>query len=166
VDRSPLIRSRRPCRTQRGSGLIDVLIAMLVLSGAVASLAQLQSVALREAAEARAHSEAALLARAKLDELRAYSQLTAGTLGTHGSDDINGVTFFHRSWTASPRYFCEPDAPPSMAPCASGTLPPQPALLALSVVIAWQDRDGGSQRFVLDSDVAAPFSRGPPHPAS
>lgn len=139
---------------------------MLVLSGAVASLAQLQAVALREAAEARARSEAALLARAKLDELRAYSQITVGTPGGDGSDEIDGVTFFHRSWTASRRYFCEPDAPPSLAPCASGPLPTQPALFALSVTIAWQDRDGASQRFVLDSDVAAPFSRAPPHPAS
>lgn len=166
MDRSPLIRLRPSCRAQSGSGLIDVLVAMLVLSGAVASLAQMQSVALREAAEARARSEAALLARAKLDELRAYAQLPVGTSGIDASDEIVGVESFHRSWTASPRYFCEPDAPPSITPCTSSLLPPQFALLALSVTIAWQNRDGGSQRFRLDSNVAAPISRGPPHPAS
>jgi type II secretory pathway pseudopilin PulG len=165
VDRSPLICPRPPRHAQRGSGLIDVLVAMLVLSGAVAGLARLQALALREAAEARARSEAAMLARAKLDELRAYSQLAVGTLGIDGSDEIAGVESFHRSWTASPRYFCEPDAPPSITPCASGLSPPQPALLALSVTIGWQDRDGDPRRFVLDSNVAAPISRGPPHPA-
>lgn len=166
MDRSPLIRLRSSRRAQRGSGLIDVLVAMLVLSGAVASLAQLQSVALREAAETRARSEAALLARAKLDELRTYAQLPVGTPGMDASDEIVGVESFHRSWTASPRYFCERDAPPSATPCTSGLLPPQPALFALSVTIAWQDRDGDPQRFVLDSNAAAPISRGPPRPAS
>ncbi|WP_133879424.1 type IV pilus modification PilV family protein [Panacagrimonas perspica] len=145
--------------------MIDVLVAMLVLSGAVAGLAQLQAVALREAAEARARSEAALLARAKLDELRAYSPLTTGTRGIDESDDVAGVASFHRSWTVSRQYFCDPDAPPSITPCASDPSPPQPALLALRVTVAWQDRDGVSQRFVLDSNVAVPISRGPPRPA-
>lgn len=162
MDRSPLIRPRSSVRAQRGSGLIDVLIAMLVLSGAVASLAQLQAVSLREAADARARSEAALLARAKLDELRADSQSTADATGMQGSDEIAGVNFFHRSWSASQRYFCEPDAPPSITPCASGSLPPQPALFALSVIVAWQDRDGGSRRFVLESDAATPAPAPPP----
>lgn len=140
------------------------MIAMLVLSGAVAGLAQLQAVSLREAAEVRARSEAALLARAKLDELRASSRSAIGTTGMFGSDEIVGANFFRRSWTASQRSFCEPDAPPSIAPCTSGPVPPQPALFALSVIIAWQDRDGVSQRFVLESDAAAPSIPRPPPP--
>jgi hypothetical protein len=157
---------------QRGGGLIDVLMAMGVLSGAVASLAQLQAFTFRECAEARLRSVATLLARAKLDDLRAYSQLAAGPPGVFAFDEIandgggtedddgrlrlaagsvlvDGVRF-ERSWTAAPRWFCAADAPPADLSCA-----PRPSLIALTVVIAWTDRKGQPQRVILEGSLAA-----------
>jgi hypothetical protein len=159
-------------RAQRGGGLIDVLMAMGVLSGAVASLAQLQAFTFRECADARLRSVATLLARAKLDDLRAYSQLAAGPPGVFAFDEIgndsggtedgegrlrlaagsvlvDGVPF-ERSWTAAPRSFCAADAAPIDSPCTS-----RPSLLALTVVIAWTDREGRPQRVVLEGSAAA-----------
>ena len=118
-------RRARSTRGQRGAGLIDVLLAMSVLSGAVASLAQLQAFTFRECAEARLRSVAILLARAKLDDLRAFSQLAAGPAGVFSFDEIGAASGgtedgdgglrlpagavsvdgvrFDRSWTAAPR---------------------------------------------------------------
>ena len=174
-------------RGQRGAGLIDVLVAMGVLSGAVASLAQLQALVFRECAETRLHSVATLLARAKLDDLRAYSQLAAGGPGVFGHAEItndgggtedaegrlhvppgavvvDGIRF-ERSWTASPRYFCGPDVPPTATACS-----PQPDLLSLTVVVSWVDRDGRTQRVALEGSTiatdalsgAAPIAAEPP----
>lgn len=172
---------------QRGAGLIDVLLAMGVLAGAVASLAQLQAFVFRECAETRLHSVAMLLARAKLDDLRAYSQRNAGGPGVFGhaeitsdgggSEDAEGRLHvpagavlvdgirFQRNWTASPRYFCAPDAPPTAMACSS-----QPDLMSLTVVVSWTDRDGRTQHVTLEGSAiatealagAAPMAPEPP----
>lgn len=172
-------------RDQQGGGLIDVLVAMVVLSGAVASLAQLQSVAFRDSADARLRSVATLLARAKLDDLRAYSQLASGAPGIFGYDEIandgGGTedgegrlrlaagpvlidgTRFERSWTAAPRFFCAADSPPTDVSCAS-----RPPLLALSVIVAWTDHQGRAQRTVLEGSATAlaPLSGAAPYPSA
>jgi hypothetical protein len=162
---------------QRGGGLIDVMVAMGVLSGAVAGLARLQAVAFRETSEARMRSVATMLARAKLDDLRTYSQVAPGAPGVFGFDEISndrggsedaegrlriaaGPVLiddirFERSWSAAPRYFCSEDAPLTGLPCTSGPAPSRPSLMALTVVIAWDDRDGRSQRVELDGTAAA-----------
>lgn len=162
---------------QRGGGLIDVMVAMGVLSGAVAGLARLQAVAFRETSDARMRSVATMLARAKLDDLRTYSQLAVGAPGIFGFDEISndrggsedaegglrapagGVLIddirFERSWSAAPRYFCGADAPLTSVACTSDPAPPRPSLLSLTVVIAWQDRDGRSQRVALEGTAAA-----------
>lgn len=174
---------------QRGAGLIDVLIAMGVLSGAVAGLAQLQAVALRESADARLRSVAMMLARAKLDDLRAYAQLAVGAPGTFGYDEIandgGGTedaegrlhlpagpvlvdgTRFERSWTAAPLHFCTVDAPPATLPCPAGSMPSRPSLLSLTVVISWTDREGSAQRVVLEGSAAAlaPLFGAAPYPS-
>jgi hypothetical protein len=159
-------------RHQRGAGLVDVLVAMVLLSAAVASLAQLQAVAFGEYAETRLRSMATTLARAKLDDLRAYSQLDAGAPGVFGYDEITtdgggtedgegrlrlpagtveiDGTRFERRWSAAPRYFCAPDAPPTDLPCAS-----RPALLALTVVVAWSDREARPRQVVLEGSAVA-----------
>lgn len=157
---------------QRGAGLIDVLVAMGVLSGAAASLAQLQAFAFRQCAEARLHSVATLLARAKLDDLRAYSQRAGDGPGIFGFEDITsdgggtedgegrlhlpaGVVLvdgvrFERSWTAAPRFFCVTDAPPTDTTCAS-----RPDFLSLTVVVSWTDREGRKQRVALEGSAIA-----------
>ena len=162
---------------QRGGGLIDVLVAVGLLSGAVASLARLQAVALREAGDARLRSVATLLARAKLDDLRAYSQLATGGPGLFGYDEIaSGAggtedaegrlrlpaepvlvdgTRFERSWTAVPMYYCDADAPPTRLPCAGEAAPSRPSLISLTVVIAWIDREGETRRVALEGSAAA-----------
>ena len=183
MDGPPMKRRAGSVRGQRGAGLIDVLLAMSVLSGAVASLAQLQAFTFRECAEARLRSVAILLARAKLDDLRAFSQLAAGPAGVFSFDEIGAASGgtedgdglrlpagavsvdgvrFDRSWTAAPRYFCAEDAAPTDIACA-----PQPALVALTVVVAWTDRSGQRQRVVLEGSAAAldPLSGVAPSPS-
>ncbi|MCC2657260.1 MAG: hypothetical protein K0Q76_2368 [Panacagrimonas sp.] len=175
---------------QRGGGLIDVLIAMGVLSGAVAGLARLQAVAFRESADARLRSVATLLARAKLDDLRAYAQLAVGAPGTFGYDeianDVGGTedvdgqlrlpagsvpvdgTRFERSWTSTPLYFCSGDAPPTTLPCTGPAMPSRPTLRSLTVVIAWTDREGIAQRVRLEGSAAAlePLFGAAPYPST
>lgn len=77
---------------QQGVGLIDVLVGLVVISFGVLGLAQLQSVVMREGGSAKSRSVAVQLARAKLDDLRSYTQL-ADIGGTPGSACATAPTF-------------------------------------------------------------------------
>jgi prepilin-type N-terminal cleavage/methylation domain-containing protein len=56
--------------SSRGFSLVEVMVASAILAGAVLSIAQVMTVAIRSTASARGMSEATLLAWQKVDELR------------------------------------------------------------------------------------------------
>jgi type IV pilus modification protein PilV len=88
---------------QRGIGLIEVLIAAVVIAVGLMSLASLQGELMHSSGESKARSEAVKLAEEKLEEFRNNISksdfdldLGAGT----GNDSINGSNAtFARSWT-------------------------------------------------------------------
>jgi Tfp pilus assembly protein PilV len=149
-------------RLSRGVGLIDVLIAMLVLAGGAIGLAKLQSVSFREGTIARTNSIAQQLAQAKLDDLRSFTQLPAGGNGVFGYAEIGNnlggaelddgtlrlpsgaVTLsnetFQRTWTASPRYFCEGQTLQQTANCAPPKARPDAFVINVTVTFG-----GGTQ---------------------
>ncbi|SHH79562.1 type IV pilus modification PilV family protein [Ferrimonas marina] len=63
----------RPVQTCRGFGLIEVLVAVLVIGFGVVALAQLQGTFVKSAAQTSQREVALHLARAKLDDLRSFS---------------------------------------------------------------------------------------------
>lgn len=74
-------RSRPPVRQPRGIGLIEVLIAVLVLSFGLLALGALQAASIRAAAESRARTAGTFLAQEKLEELRVFAALLADADG-------------------------------------------------------------------------------------
>lgn len=75
-------RSRPPVRQPRGIGLIEVLIAVLVLSFGLLALGALQAASIRAAAESRACTAGTFLAQEKLaEELRVFAALLADADG-------------------------------------------------------------------------------------
>jgi type IV pilus modification protein PilV len=94
----------------RGFSLIEVLIAVVMLSFGLLALAALQTRLIQASAEAKAQSVAISLAKDKLEELRSYTSLAAYRALDSGSDpstdprlvdasgSLGGVTFT-RSWT-------------------------------------------------------------------
>lgn len=78
MELSPTLRAPRG---QRGIGLIEVLIALLILAFGFLALASLQGAATRSAADARARAAATFLAQEKLEELRTFAALEADADG-------------------------------------------------------------------------------------
>jgi type IV pilus assembly protein PilV len=66
-----IARVRNPRRHQSGVGLIEVLVAMVVLAFGLLGVAALQATALRSSQSALDHSQAAIQTYAMMDRLRA-----------------------------------------------------------------------------------------------
>lgn len=163
-------------RYSRGVGLIDVLIAMLVLAGGVAGLAKMQAVVLKEGDTSKARSIAMQLATAKLDDLRSFTQTDAGTGGVFGYDEIAsnaggaenvdgslqlpsgalppvGNVTFTRTWTAEGRYYCGFNAAATASNCAAPANKARPDFYAITVNIAWTDADGAARNVALNGSA-------------
>ena len=73
----------------RGFSLIEVLIAVVLLSFGLLALAALQTRLIQASAEAKAQSVAISLAKDKLEEIRSYTSITAYRALDSGSDPAN-----------------------------------------------------------------------------
>lgn len=130
---------------QRGIGLIEVLVAILVLAIGLVGIAALQGNLLKSGNNAKARAIATALAQEKIEDLRSFTQLVSGSSGTFGwaeigtntggtenadgtlripnstvtstsgSSNISGVTF-NRTWTSTNYYSPPvPDSTPVLA---------------------------------------------------
>ncbi len=167
---------RAPPDRMRGAGLIDVLIAMLVLMGGVAGLARLQAVSLRDSSASLARGNAARLAQTKLDDLRSFTQLEAGEKGIFGYDEIGvdaggaengdgtlrissgavvvGNTRFSRRWQVRPLYACT-NGEMATIPCSESPSGARPDLYALSIILSWNSVEGTSDMLTLEGSARA-----------
>ena len=80
-----------------GFSLIEVLIAVVVLSFGILALAALQSNLIKSSTEARAQSVALALAKDKLEQMRSFESLTdyyalTDSSGTESISNTNGGT--------------------------------------------------------------------------
>ncbi len=162
---------------QRGIGIIEVLVALLVVAVGVVGLARFQGAFLRDGNTAKSRAIAAQLAREKLDDLKSFTQLNTGAAGVFGyaeiGNDLGGAeqangtlrlangavslsnTSYQRSWTASPRYYCGNNLAPTVANCAGAAAKTRPDFMALKVTITWTDQDGAAKTLALDDVVAS-----------
>ena len=72
-----------PRKTQKGAGLIEVLVSMLILSTGLLGMAALQTVALRNGQSAQSRSMAGILSNSITDAMRA--NVTAARSGAYNS---------------------------------------------------------------------------------
>jgi len=134
-----------PPRRQRGATLLEALVAFLVLSLGMLSMARLQNQLRQHADVARQRSEAVRLAQEDLEGLRAFSTISAG--GGAAFDDIasgtRGVAALNQQ-ALNTRYELRRDV-------SSGD---SARLKAATVTVAWADRSGDAQQVVIDSVIA------------
>lgn len=173
--------NHKPSSSQKGFGLIEVLIALVVLSVGMLAISSLQVEYLSSGNEAKLRSVATKVAQEKLNDLRTFAQLEAGAAGTFGYEEIGGNTGglenddgtlinqsgtvetpqqnFTRNWTVTNYYY-----PPTgaQAVIASdwdsdtwGTIPERPHFKAVSITVAWTDRDGETQTITTSGAIAA-----------
>jgi len=80
------------CRKQSGASLLEVLIALLILSIGLLGLAGLQAASLRHTHEAQLRSQATWLAMDMLERMRANQQELDAYTGTHANVPCMGST--------------------------------------------------------------------------
>ena len=122
-------------RSEGGFATIEALVAMLIMSFGMLALVSMQNTFSLTADAAKLRSEATRLAQQKLDELRAFEQVVAGTgkfsfnanviSSTSNTQEtltpVSNTTFL-RSWTVTPN--------------STGTYK------SINVTMAWADRQG------------------------
>ena len=79
-----------PRKTQKGAGLIEVLVSMLILSICLLGMAALQTVALRNGQSAQSRSMAGILSNSITDAMRA--NVTAARGGAYNSSSCTVST--------------------------------------------------------------------------
>lgn len=161
------ISSHKNFTRQRGFGLLEVMIAVVVLSVALLALGGLHAQIIKSANDAKLKTLATSLATEKIDDLRSYGATSADSTFTY--DTINssssstpggnaGNTFqsdanvaFTRSWFTTSLYVCG-DSAPSTSNCSTPKSTPDMKLLNVS--ITWTDVEGDAQSVALQSIIS------------
>lgn len=167
-------------RTRRGFSLIEVLVAVVILSVGLLALAALQINIVRSSADAKSRSTALSLAQEKLEQAREFRSrgsdqtncpaTTAATwperyscVGPSASPETMtvGGTTFSRTWTVG-RYVFDEDAG-SFASTAVGTADTALAtglragteFKRIDVTVGWTDAEGDNRLVTVTDSVSA-----------
>lgn len=167
----PMITSAVGTRPARGISLIEVLIALVVLSTGILALTLLQLTITRSAAEAKAQSFAVGYAQQALEQVRAqslslasYNSLAdqASPVAVPGSTEATGNAYtIQRTVT---RYVQSSDAAlcnPSAVPCfiqdvvdvGTGSLD-EPEFKAVTMVVQWTAADNSTKTIRMTDNIS------------
>jgi len=133
-------------KTQKGIGLIEVLITTVVVAVGLLAVASLQGKFVSSSGESKMRSEALVLAEQKLEQFRntvvitntnvpatGYNNiLAAGSFADTGNPIVGTNASFTRSWTIT-------DVTPPVPPFAAG----DPSLKRVSVQVGWDGNGDG-----------------------
>jgi Tfp pilus assembly protein PilV len=133
-------------RRQRGIGLLEALIAFLVLSLGMLAIARMQGQMRLSAEVARQRSEAVRLAQEDIESLRAFSVLAAAS-GARSFDAIASET---RTVDAAAGYATNTTYLVTRQIDNAAALSAKQA----RVTVSWTDRHGGAQQAALASLIA------------
>ena len=133
-------------RKQFGATLLEALVAFLVLSLGMLSMARLQTQLRLHSDVARQRSEAVRLAQEELEQLRAFGSLAQGAGVASFADIAAGVRSVAslNQVALNTRY--------ELTRRIDGS--ESPRIKSASVSVEWADRSGELQRVVLDSVIA------------
>lgn len=144
---------------QAGFTLIEALIALLVMSFGMLALAGMQMTMTRSSDVAKQRSEAVRLAQLKIEELRSFDGVTAGTF-TYGTNVV-GSTAPHE--TICPTCAAPLDATTNTTFTRSWTVTRSDGVTAatatdaqkwINVLVTWTDRTNQAQQVRLQSVIA------------
>jgi Tfp pilus assembly protein PilV len=127
-------------RRQRGTSLLEALVAFLVLSLGMLTVARVQTQLRLHADVARQRSEAVRLAQEDLETLRDFAAIAVGA-GTRSYDAIASASRTVDTDAGNTRYVVARQIDPADAPHAKSAI----------VTVSWSDRSGGAQQVVLNS---------------
>lgn len=160
--------ARHGSRFARGFSLIEVLIAVVVLSFGLLALTALQARLMQASSEAKAQSIAIALAKAKLEELRAYSSLddyraltssTAAESISDSSGNLGGVNY-RRQWVVD-RYAWPragggfDNSVPLTGALNTTTYAENNEFKTIRVEVTWTDANGSDRTVVMEDAIAA-----------
>ena len=128
-------------RAQRGSSLVEALVAFLVLSLGMIAIARLQGHLRLDADVARQRSEAVRLAQQDMETLRGFATLAAAAGAPRSFDAIESTS---RVVDAGTAYQFDRQIDATALPHAK----------AASITVGWTDRSGGAQQVALHSIIA------------
>lgn len=158
------LRQKTLRRLQLGAGMLEVLVALVILSAGVLGHMRFQRVAYREVGLSAAQMTASELAAEKIDDLRAFATLPT-TTGLDAFQDIatdaggslpagsvsTGANTFNRGWSVVNWYY------PAAGAALTTTAPagnPLPDLKEVRVSLSWVDRNNEVQTVSLSSLIA------------
>ena len=133
-------------RRQRGTTLLEALIAFLVLTLGMLTVARVQTHLRLNADVARQRSEAVRLAQEDLESLRAYAVLAAAS----GVRSYEGIASHTRTVDSDTGYATDTSYLVARAIDAGG----MPDAKDASVTVSWTDRGGSAQQVTLSSVIA------------
>lgn len=170
-----------------GFSLVEVMVALLIVSTGVVGVVSLQSSILTSEKNGDLRQVALRLGSAKLDDLRSFIDiedkigqfdyneiadnaggvLVAGDIQVAISTKIGDAHTFNRQWRVTDQYYVDTDGDGSKdtwVTAASSDAPsPLPATASqklVSVVVAWTDIDGDTKQVNIQGSLApVPFSR-------
>jgi prepilin-type N-terminal cleavage/methylation domain-containing protein len=157
------VRVLKSIPLQKGFGLLEVLITIVVLGVSMVALAKLQGILLQEGSYAKARSVALNLAQGKLEDLRGFSRLKAvgnGTfayaeIGENGEDNVtvsDKDVIYNRTWTVTSYYYC-PGKNVDENNCDEPYEKSYPDFKVVKVTVTWGDSENESVR--LESVISA-----------
>ncbi|MDP5293026.1 type II secretion system protein [Oceanimonas sp. CHS3-5] len=146
-------------KRQHGFGLIEVMLAFIIVAATAGTLLQLNKTYLEYSRDGRSREVAMRLAESKLDELRRFQSRTGFDAIANGSDSVSLDDIdYNRDWAVT-------DYAWNSASSAWGT--PSPSVQdtgkkQVAVTVNWTDV-GEAQSFALDSVISpnTPASGGP-----
>jgi prepilin-type N-terminal cleavage/methylation domain-containing protein len=165
----------RNLRRSQGFSLLEVLVAVIILSFGLLALATLQVSLMRSSADSKARTVALALAKDTLEQKRNFADLggyQALTDGTGAGVTIGGITFTP-NWTVDRFIFNQDvnangilnesgDQQFQAYTTDTGATPASPAgfvanneFKRLKVFVSWNDAQGGGQKVALEDAVAA-----------
>lgn len=155
-----------PNKAQRGFSLLEVLIAVVVLSTGLLALAALQGSLTRNSADAKVRSQVAALLQARMDQIRTtgYSSIPVGTVT---DSCATNETVPAANWV--PKSFCDQNGLSSMtgnqitslyssavggsfATPGDATDPAQ--FKRIEIRASWNDATGTQRQLALTSDIS------------
>lgn len=151
---------------QRGFSLIEILIAVVVMSIGLLALANLQTTLVRESSQAKARSVGLNLAKEKLEEIRGYRTIDAyrawdsstGPEIIDASDGGLGGVAYEREWTVE-RFAWDEVEGQFESVANTGALAAEYAknneFKRFVVTVSWADATGAEQSISLEDAVGA-----------
>ncbi|WP_019936042.1 type IV pilus modification PilV family protein [Oceanimonas smirnovii] len=136
---------------QDGFGLIEVMLAFVIVAATASTLLQLNKTYLEYSRDGRSREVAMRLAESKLDELRRFQNRIGFIAITNGTDSVNLNNIeYERTWAVTDYAWNNAWVTPS--PSEQETIKKQ-----VTVIINWND-GGEALSFALESEISSNIS--------